>query len=153
MVSVERVLNMLNLTNLRALVVIWVLILLAGCDSEPAKTQSVDTSQIDEVRMTNNKILDARKTRCDDLLLSLETSEMSQKMWHSLKCPAFYTELAERANPQVKVAIPVPEEPVPTRVQSGEIDFGGALQNISKVLSDNQPDGEPPLDGTTESEE
>jgi hypothetical protein len=122
-------------------------VLLAGCDSESAIIQSADTSRIDEVRTTNSKILDARKARCDDLLSTLETSEMSQKMWDSLQCLAFYTELAERENPDVTVELAVPAEPVPTSVQSGKIEFGGELEHISKVINDNlAPDGEESLD-------
>jgi hypothetical protein len=134
---------MLNLIKFKSLLILWVLVLLAGCDSEPATIQSEDTSQIDEVRNTNSKILDTRKARCDDLLSTLETSEMSQKMWNSLQCTTFYTALAERDNPDAVVNVTVPEEPVPTSVQSGEIDFGGALQNMSNVLNDDQAhDGE-----------
>jgi hypothetical protein len=138
---------MLNLIKSKSRSILWVLVLLAGCDSELATIQSADTSRIDEVRSTKSEILDARKTRCDDLLLTLETSEMSQKMWDSLQCSAFYSELAERENPDVTVKLAVPIEPVLTGVQSGEIDFGGAMQNISKVVNDNPaPDGEESLD-------
>ena len=90
---------MRQLIKFNSLAILWLGVLLSGCDSEPATSQSPDTSQIDEVRATNSKILDTRKTRCDDLLSSLETSEMSQKMWNSLQCPTFYTALAERENP------------------------------------------------------
>ena len=138
---------MLNLIKSKSRSILWVLVLLAGCDSELATIQSADTSRIDEVRSTKSEILDARKTGCDDLLSTLETSEMSQKMWDSLQCSAFYTELAEWEHLDVTLELAVPAEPVLTGVQSGEIDFGGALQNISKVVNDNlAPHGEESLD-------
>ena len=133
---------MLNHIRPKSRSILWVLVLLGGCDSESVIIQSADTSRIDEIRTTNSKILDVRKARCDDLLSTLETSEMSQKIWDSLKCLAFYTELAERENPDVKLELAVPAELVPTSVQSGTINFGGALQDISKVINDNlAPDG------------
>ena len=106
--------------------------LVTACDSQPQSITADDTSQIDEVLAANANILNARKVQCDDLLPTLQTSEMSLTIWDSLGCPSFYTELAAREEGSTDIIEEVPTDQEPTNVQSGAIDFGTAPVNVSQ---------------------
>ena len=106
--------------------------LVTACDSQPQSVTPNDTSQIDEVLAATANILNARKVQCDDLLSTVQTSELSQTMWHSLNCPSFYTELAVREEGGADIVEEVPADQEPTNVQSGAIDFGVAPVNVSQ---------------------
>ena len=107
---------------MRSCLIFCAVLALQACDSTRPEPVVIDDDKIDEIRVANDDILNARKAKCDDLLPDLQTNQMSQTMWHSLQCPEFYTRLSELENKDETVgeSVEVEEPPI---VQSGDIEY------------------------------